>query len=348
MNAPALLPRVVRPSCVWNTRRPFLRYIRDYRTQVRRQCVLDLAQARVLKDIKTRREEDHRAGIRGVFCVSRLDKQTRPIWSSYCCQFAEKKLLAEFDPPLDDVAADLLRAVEELRVNSIVQIVALFESFAQCWALNMLLAKLESRGTPGGWTPEEEALAVAFSPVSPGRRGRVPGWRQVLGAFPSVLNALGALPPDDSAEVSAEGVRGAASSGMSLCEAVMGWGDFRALAVHRARRVSKAFLARNAAFVTAHQSIPGWNLDATSYGVMMPLDFEVTRRMRYAFRRAAEVMENMLYDESRGSRGTHVMKACVCAARDPLGADEVLLRTGDHGPSVAWLESWAGKRARKQ
>jgi len=264
------------------------------------------------------------------------DRDEKLAWSGYCSQFRDKEIDVEYEPAPADVTRDLSQAVYELRVNSVVQTAALFEAYVQCWALNMLLARLEDQSDAGGWTPAQEKLAGALSPMT--NSGRfLPPWRSILKAFPHVPSELATMAPTDGDVGRTAALGGIGRTDMNLYGALLGWCEFRNLAVHRSRRVSKPFLNSNKAFVEMLKKIPGIDMDDFSFGQLMPLSFELTRAMRYAFRRTAEAMEAALFSESAGARGSAIKGPCVSAASDPTDGDDVLLRVGDDEPSLQWV-----------
>ena len=97
----------------------------------------------------------------------------------------------EGQPTIADIEKDLATSLYAVREAAVITWSSTFETFCQCWALNMLLARLEAGET---LSKREQALAHELSPIhhSPGRP--TPGVPSILRCFEFARDGLAALP----------------------------------------------------------------------------------------------------------------------------------------------------------
>src|SRR5439155_7062772 len=124
-----------------------------------------------------------------------------------------------------------------IREYAVVRYSSLFESFLQCWALNMLLA-LQEGGV--ALSVDQNVLAGKFSPVMK-QFVLTPGVPKILSAFPDIRADLEALPHISTDPRTKETVEVPSNPKLNALTTVNFWRDFRNHIVHRGGRISTGF-----------------------------------------------------------------------------------------------------------
>ena len=166
---------VIRPSGVWDTRAPFHSFLREHRRE-RDLHSLMLSIGRVSSDAAA---EEPTASAKVVFRPKKSGLDSALSWKSY--KYGWRTAGNEGDPTAKDVRRCLRLATTAITEQAIVSLCGYFETFCQCWALNMLLVRLEA-GTQ--WSKAERRLAEQFWPI--GQSRFLPTFHKISAAFPVI------------------------------------------------------------------------------------------------------------------------------------------------------------------
>jgi hypothetical protein len=237
-----LLPRMVaRPSGVWDSRAPFNDFLLSYRQQSRSYYAASLA----LYEIRRRGSRLFEPSKYSPSFFRARDKEAiaSGAWLSYTKAFGCVPGGTRHKPTSQEILEDIEVAIWELREAAIVRNVALFETFSQCWALNMLLAKIENGRT---WAASEAKLAFAFHPVFGNRD--IPGWPRIVQSIVDLQSGLEALPHIKTDPSTGKDVTQPISPELNAFQIIRFWRSFRNLSVHRSNFVSTSFAREHGAF----------------------------------------------------------------------------------------------------
>lgn len=326
---------VIRPSGIWNSRAPLHNYILARRDLSRTTCYLTLATYTVRNQcmIPTNLERSVDKLLGSVIGVEAVASQA---WVDYRRSFGKNQDGTSRKPIAAQLAEDAYPALQSIREMSIVRLASLFEAFSQCWALNLLLAHLE---TDKQWTKSEKQLAERFHPIY--AAGHVPGWPDIVRGFPLLRTGLAKVPSMFTDPRTGEKVTTPPSKHENAFDAIQFWRSYRNLAIHTSCRVTRRFHSKfHELFstMTAH-------LDHTPNfepGQELPMHDDFHSAMAATQYRAAIWMNEYLTEISNGRRGhpeapskatTHYFE--VTPRTPPL------LVAGDHDSSWQWASDAA-------
>lgn len=328
---------VVRPSGVWNSRAPFHNLWLAHQQQNRSHHLLTLAVLRTQSDAA--KPANAAVALRRFFRTRAIGLIAENALLSYRMSQRILEGGARFEPSVADVETDLQLILYELRQASAIRYVALFETFALCWALNFLLAKLEA-GTP--WSEDERRLAVLLSPLH--SKTPPPGWPLVAKHIPLVANGLHQLPHVIRDPTTRREIEQPISPELNAFTAMQFWRDFRNLVVHRGNVI-------NLAFVTKYQSLyeeiraPFATMSRPLVrGEALHFPEAVVRSIMSTHYRAARWMNDLLLSISEERRG-HALAPQAQSTSGPFVVVKraaPLLIVGDHAPSVEMFQTLPG------
>ena len=322
---------VIRRSGIWNSRVPFHNFLVERREISRTYHVLTLAIYQLRYDAG--QDDPNRSGRNFFRKVARETKATpAKSWKGYRLSFGRDSEGELRTPTVSDLSKDLKEALYDVRESAIVKFASLFESFAQCWALNFLLSKLEN-GT--GWTPDERKLAENFSPVH--GKYNAPGWPIITQRIPDLRSGLSVLPHINKDSVSGADITMPVTLDLNAFRTIKFWRDFRNIVVHSSGLITSTFRDENGAFFE--------QLRAPYMGHMPPL--ELGKRLKFfdtmfpamatAHHKAALWMNNWLEKESRQRRGhPEAPDSKTTDYFDEIIFPKPLLVLGDHSESYQW------------
>ena len=230
---------VMRPREVWDSRAPFNEFFWEHLALNRTFNVLAMAEASLRGEMRGR--EYTRAGLRKVF-AAKTDTEAMVAWRRYERSYEKAASQGLMRPSAADATTDLRQALYHTREWVISAYVGAFELFVQCWALNYLLARLESP-TSGGWTREERMLAIAMSPVHRKALHR-PTWPQIVRALPHVRDRLSAIPHVYTDIRTGEVIEVPAHDQLNCYRTMEFWREFRNCSVHDGGIASNRFVER--------------------------------------------------------------------------------------------------------
>lgn len=325
---------VIRPPEIWDTRSPLIQLNR---------MTHDLGQAywstllalSVVRDACKR--TDPPTDGRSAF-AHRDNSAFRRTWEQFARSFP-----SNFDGTRSPITAKHLRksvklAIPAITEHAIVKSSSLFESFAQCWALNYLLARLEASQRP---TKRELTLIREFSPLT---SGHVPGWPRIVHAIPLLKHELSRI-----SHVKVDPRTGATadaplSEELNAFAVISFWRKWRNALVHGSGDVTPAFWDEHATIWTALCAIvPSARLGV---GRKLPLNENIYRSVASVHAHAARRMRVVLMDASGDHRG-HVLAPGPRWPAHRLPPEKVpaqlpaMLMPGDHEPSVKYAKGLA-------
>jgi hypothetical protein len=325
---------VIRPPEVWDTRSPLIQLNR---------LTHDLGQAywstllalSVVRDASKR--ADPPSDGRSAF-AHRDNSLFRRTWEQFVRSFPSNFDGTRSPITAKHVGTSVKLAIAAITEHAIVKSSALFESYAQCWALNYILARLEAsqRLTSG-----ELALIREFSPLT---GSHIPGWPRIVQAIPLLNSELAAI-----AHVRVDPRTGAMadaplSEQLNAFVVISFWRKWRNALVHGSGVVTPTFLDEHAAIWTALCDIvPSARLRANR---KLPLNENIYRSVASVHAHAARRMRTILCDASGDRRG-HVLAPGPRWPSDRLPPDRVpaqlpvMLMPGDHGLSVEYANGAA-------
>ncbi|MBI4798340.1 MAG: hypothetical protein HY794_06325 [Desulfarculus sp.] len=232
-------------------------------------------------------------------------------------------------------AVDSLHSsIPSITEYAIVSYCGLFETYIQCWALNFLLAKLESGDA---WTSTERKLAHAFSPLA---SPRLPSFIDICKYIPIIKETFNILPhvfvnPKTSKEVEAP-----ITPNLNAFQTVLFWRDWRNLLVHTSGMVNQWFYKKHAMFFADFKSVFPHIRDI-EVGKKLSLNDATFRAMATTHYRAARSLRPILVGISSARRG-HIMAPGPASDSGKVNPEKLpervplMLMAGDHQASYRW------------
>lgn len=163
-----MLPRfnsiIIRPSGVWDTRSPLIVFNKNnhYINQVYYSSILAIT--RVQSECDNIELESPASK---VFSHKKKHPIARRAWPAFKRSFSSSLDGSRIPPTVADIQKISRISIRAITEHLIIKYGALFESFAQCWALNFLLARLESGAS---LTQKERKLGQKFAPIHKKKR----------------------------------------------------------------------------------------------------------------------------------------------------------------------------------
>jgi hypothetical protein len=332
-------PVVVRQSGVWNSRAPFNNYFQINRSINRIKSIsslaiydamnrnpVDLETAKTVKQVFNRVRKDG---------IQQVSIHVRSYRRSY--QGQDGDTLSR--PNIQDMHSDCAEALQFIQESSIVKIASAFESYVQCWGLNMILSFLECPSKTSKLSEKENNLLLRMLPFS----GRpLPSTIDIIIAIDPALTKLSSLPT-----VTKKGkeydVLVETDPNLNVFNAIKFWREYRNLCVHNGGLVTTRFFNRNAKFF--EQSMG--DLDKLKLEVRRPLPFHdvLFQRMASIHYTAALALSQELINvsgERRGhlnAPGKYKEGLWFENPRSPF-----LLLEGDHPASWNWVNDEAARK----
>lgn len=332
---PPIPSLVIRPSGVWNTRAPLHLLLFQTSLIQRDYSLLTLAVSRTRYDAAHFIEEDSTSPGRFI-----RPRGSGPVsykaWRNYRDWWRKDRSNPNGQPSLTDFDHDLGLSLYTIREASLVKIAAHFELFTQCWALNMLLAILE---TGGSWSPAHEILARELSPVHTPNRFP-PGVPAILKAFPVEREELRQLPHIKTDPMSGADVNQPVTANLNALSVVLFWRDFRNLVVHRGGLISREFADEHGAVFEALRQPYKDRLRSLEPSTRLQLPDVIFYAMISTHHRTAKWLNGRLQQISESRRGIIYLPEMELeepVVFDPSLKPLPLLMDGDHSDSLRWI-----------
>jgi hypothetical protein len=184
MSQPDIPDIVIRPAGVWDTRAPLYQFVEHHRRENQIYFALVLGVSKLL--LEARQEKPDRVAAE-FFNYKNAGRMASRAWTSYTNSFPQVHG-ARPQPTVKNASESLLDSIPSITEYAIVSYCGVFETYVQCWALNFLLARLESGAA---WTRTESRLARSFSPLY-GKE--IPSLPKVCEGIPIVKETFEKLP----------------------------------------------------------------------------------------------------------------------------------------------------------
>lgn len=323
------LDLVIRPSGVWDTRAPFFVFLKRHSQENEFHHGMVLTLERVVHEARLVPPE---SSARALFKAKKTSHVAGLAWISYK-RSLQSEQQPSYHPTVRDASRTLRRALPLVSEHAIVRHCGLFETFCQCSALNLLLARLEAGRR---WTVAERALARNHWPIGTNRQ--LPTLNHILSAFPNIEAALRRLPHVFTDRRTGDVVDIPVSANLNALTAIRFWRDWRNLLVHSAGLVSMHFSERNRAFFQEASGV--FPLGGMIVGKKLRVGHESFRALATTHYRAALRLRELVIAESNERRGHSRAPQPVppegFETPRPIAPPPMLIE-GDHHESWRWV-----------
>lgn len=331
-------PLIIRPSGVWNSRSPFNEYFAKIKEIDRAKSIQGLGIYKLLETIRNTQDKTRTAAtwLAKYVKVPLAGSKFRERYvRSYKSQSTETKVR----PNLSDILSDSDSAFNVVQESSFVKLSSTFESFVQCWALNMLLTALESRRARR-LTKLEENIAVSFCPFGD---GMLPSAPKIILSIDPAYKLLSSTPRLFIDPLTKSKVNSVSDPGESAFVAMMFWRDYRNLSIHFGGIVTRSFYSKHASYF--QKTMRTLNHIKLEVGRPLPFHGELYGAMAASHYRAAVQLNEWLERASEGRRGHP--EAPNIKTRDSWSEpprSRPLLMKGDHELSLDWANDTNARR----
>jgi len=323
---------VIRPSGIWDTRSPLMKFIEEHRSINLTYYSIIISINHLGDNWNDPINDCHPSNLFN-FDANYVIKNA---WRSY-----KKSLPGNIDGSrplanLSDLKKTIYNSTTAITEYSIIRYSSIFEIFIRCWTLNYLLTKLER---DIGWTNGERNLAKSFSPLSP---KRPPNWREICQAIPMIKNKLMKVPHIFIDPRTQKEVHEPMKSKLNAYDVINFWQKWRNLLVHSSGMINQKFYEDYRPFWNDFQSVYP-HIKNFETGKRLYLNDKTFRAMTPTYYRAAKSLKDELVKESEERRG-HIL-APNRAWKDKDGRVPPnmipercppLLLEGDHPLSLLW------------
>ncbi len=186
-------PIIVRPSGIWDSRAPFHNFLMIHKKHMRMYLISVLCNEKYYFDYKKARSEGKTLE---EFLVIPSRNKSQRAWRNYVkCQTERYSDGRTKLPIYSNIANDLVVAHEQLKKSAVILHFTLFEQYLQCWLLNYLLIKLETRRS---LNKTEDELCFQLSPFeSPKKNKRTPNLAKIMHEITPIKEILTTLINDN-------------------------------------------------------------------------------------------------------------------------------------------------------
>ena len=343
---------IIRSSGIWNTRSPLIVFNRNnhYINQVYYSSILAITKVQSeCNDFELTSPASQ------IFPNKKKQPIARRAWPAFKRSFPSSLDGSRTPPTVADVQNISRISIRALTEYSIIKYGALFESFAQCWALNFLLARLESGIS---LTRKERELGQKFAPVNKRhhvQRHHVPGWPEICQNLPQIREVLIKEPHIKTDPRTGATIDEPITPQLNAFSVIGFWRDWRNSLVHKAGMVSSRFFNRNAEVWNELQDLFPTNIDLKA-GVRLSLDNLTFRAVTAVHSRAAKALRDILVTVSSERRGhVNAPNKAWDYESGPMPPemlpdfDPPMLMEGDHQASFLWAtdESFREKKRKE-
>ena len=324
-------PLIIRPSGVWNSRSPFNDYFAKVKDVDRSKSIQSLGIYKLRQSIRDV-DDKTRSARTWLTKYFKVPAEGSKLRENYVRGYRHQSTDHKARPSLQDVLSDSNLALNAAQEASFVRLSSIFESYVQCWALNMLLATLE-RGK--AITESEARLAVAFCPFG---EGVLPSCPKIILSIDPAYKLLSATPRFFVDPVTKSEVHSVSDPGDSAFVAMMFWRDYRNLSIHFGGIVTRGFFAKHSAYF--QKTMSTLNHIKLEVGRPLPFHADLYGAMAASHYRAAVQLNEWLEKVSDGRRGHP--EAPHPKSRDFWNEpprSRPLLLPGDHELSLNWANN---------
>lgn len=311
---------VIRPSGIWDSRAPLATFIQYHRKLIQTYNLLTLALGKIRVELTEPLHEDIKPAY---FRLKKGGERAKDAWNSLKNTYGSKS------PTGEEIARETSRAFRSAVEYVLIRYVAMFETHINCWALNVLLARLERRQM---WSSAETKLAERMSTLG---SGKLPQFREVIDACPILqgcLSKVSVFQPGTSETIK----HIEANENFNSWKAINLFREIRHLLVHRSGTVYGRFLDGHRQFLTNLREVYP-TFPQLQVGSFVFTD-DVFRVMTKCHVQAAYQMNRVLFDLSSRKRGDLLSQTSQYrpAISLNLPVPGPMLMRGDHPQSYQW------------
>jgi hypothetical protein len=315
---------VARPSGIWDTRASFHYFLAIYKREMRTYAISAMVNDRMDGDLLEARAAGKTLND---FLVTEGGRSAKRYWRDYELSQTKTNLEGVVRGPIySEARKDLLVAQEALRRGSLISIFSLFEAFIHCWALNYLLARLESGFE---WTKEESLIARGLSPVHgvklPPNVSKITNAITLIRASLQKVDANGRAPDNEKFQ----------DNGFCLFDSLNFWRSLRNNIVHNRGFCTPRLFERYSQYWET--CLSEYKRDSFIERERLTVSPELLRKYHVVIYKSALTMEEALRLMSGDRRG-HPFAPLPkpLDTSQPPKYSERLLVAGDHSLSLAW------------
>lgn len=333
---------IIRPSGVWDTRAPFHNWLVAYKSSNRVYELSVLCTERVDADLSSRLSDGRSTNK----YIKRDDDSTgrsMKAWAGYRGALGKAPDGSLRSPTAEELKSDLDAICISVRQATLIRLYSAFESFLNCWALNYLLARLESGAS---LSRKQADIASALSPVH--GRGQALHIPALLKGLPEIAEFLSTVPTTFKHPVTKQSLTTPYHPRVNARDAVDFWREYRNHLVHRDGFCSQSFFNRHQGFWDACFSPAGAYIPQLQPWRPLPLFDKMLQSCQLALYRAALALSDKLEAESGGRRGHPWAPGPKPANTPPLHPGTrtpPMLLQGDHPDSLKWISDPAFRQA---
>jgi len=326
---------IIRPSGVWDTRSPLIKFNQNnhYINQIYYSSILSFTKVQVECS-----DFDENTLASTFFCHRKKSNLARNVWSAFKKSFPSDIKGNRNPPIISDVQRISYLSVHAVTEYALIKYGALFESYAQCWALNYLLSRLEN-----GFllTKKESDLVQMFSPRNK-RNNFIPGWRHIYKSIPIIYDLLSDEPHIKTNPFTKKEVNEPINSKTNAFTVINLWRDWRNSIVHQSGMINERFYNKNKQVWTDMQKLFPKNIELLK-GERLPCDHTTFRAVTTVHSRAAKAMRDLLVKTSNERRGhVHAPGKAWNYKQGLMPPEKIpdklppMLMKGDHNSSFLW------------
>lgn len=319
---------ILRPAEVWDTRAPFGVFLRAHQRVNQRYYALLLASEKLRKECQ--RSVPY-ARVKDLLGLDSPNDSASRAYGRLLNSFPATGKQVHVAPLVKDLLPVLGDTEAAITEHAITSYCGLFEQYVQCWALNYLLALLESGVSLDGGA---KRLAHAFHPL---RRRALPGLPEIIAALPIVRTELLKAPHVFTHYGTGDSVSAPISPNLTAFATILFWRRWRNLLVHNAGIVTSEFETEHRMFWREFRSVYPVIPELVA-GTTLHLNQDTFRPFATAHYKAAHHLYELLVRVSEGRRGHALAPNSPVENMAPEEYPSVLpplLLPGDHAPSLA-------------
>ena len=330
---------VIRPSGVWDSRAPFHDFLNQHRLENRIYYIGVLTIEKLRYEL---RQLPTTNPARSFFAAKDASPISGRAWRAYKLSFPRNPNEPPIHPTLAQTSQDLSLLSLAYNEHAIVSYSSLFELFAQCWALNCLLSKLENNES---WSQSERCLAMDFCPIL--NNGHIPTVLNIGKAIPLLADSLSNLPHVNTDPKTNVPIDSPLTPNLNSWRIILFWRDWRNLLIHRSGLISNQFFDRHSNFYNEYIECCAYlpsmksHLSSLKVGDKLTLNDTIFKGIVATHYKAAGWMNQYLEKISLGRRGQPYApdkKPEGSYWHNPPARSPALLIEGDHKTSLQWLD----------
>lgn len=336
---------IIRSSGIWDTRSPLIHLIKSnhYINQIYYSSILSITK------VESEFSDQKNTSLASeVYSHKKKHSLAKRVWPAFKRSFPSSFDGTRLPPNVGDLKNINKASIRALTEYSLIKYGALFESYAQCWALNYLLARLESEEI---LTRKERELSKKFAPLN--KKHHVPGWPAICKNLPIIKEILVKAPHMKTNPKNGIIIEEPVTPNLNAFNVINFWRDWRNSLVHKSGMVSGRFLNRNKIIMQELQELFPTNAELRA-GYPLPIDHYTFRAVTAVHMQAAKAMRDTLVNISNERRGhVNAPKKAWNYDKGPMPPELLpdspppLLMEGDHRDSYLWATDASFRKTKR-